>query len=415
MKAETIAIGSELLLGQIVDTNTAFIAQALAENGIELVRTTAVGDDQKRIEDAIRGATGRSSIVITTGGLGPTEDDLTRESVAEVTGRPLRFQRHLMEQIEAIFKRRGFRMAENNKKQAYIPEGSTAIENPKGTAPGFIVDGTSDVILSIPGVPSEMKFLMETTVIPFLRKRFNLQQQVLQYKVLRACGLGESGIGIQIGDLMKENRNPSVGTLASTGDIKIRITAEAENPHEASRLIGDVEQEIRRRLGTLIYGEGDETLQGNLARQLEALNLSLVVVEAFTGGVLSNKLTDTGSRALIEGFVLSSETSQQGFLRLKPDPFNAMRESSKVFAESLARQAQKDSRADLGLSVVAQKQESQAGGEYRFKIVLALATPEGVEIEDHLLGGELVVLRERASIIGLDMVRKHLLKREDQR
>lgn len=415
MKAETIAIGSELLLGQIVDTNTSFIAQGLAENGIELARTTAVGDNPKEMEDVIRGAIGRSPIVITTGGLGPTEDDLTRESVAEVTGHPLRFQPHLMEQIEAIFKRRGFRMAENNKKQAYIPEGAIPIENPKGTAPGFIVDGTRYCIISIPGVPSEMKFLMKTTVIPYLRKRFNLHQQVLQYKVLRACGLGESGIGIQIGDLMKESENPSVGTLASTGDIKIRIAARAENPDEASRLIGDMEREIRRRLGTLIYGENDETLQGNLVRQLERHELSLGVVEVFTGGVLSNKLTGTGSGAFLQGFVLSSEDSQRDFLGMKPDAFHTLKENPKALAESLARQGQKHSRAGLALSVVAQKEENQGGGEYRLKIVYCLATREDVEVEDHLLGGELSVLRERAAIIGLDMLRKHLLTREGRK
>src|SRR4030065_1720086 len=181
MNAEIIAIGSELLLGQIVDTNSAFIAKRLAENGIEMVQTKTVGDDLKRIEESIQDSIHRSSIVITTGGIGPTEDDLTREAIANVTKRPLTFQPALMEQIEAIFKSRGVRMAENNRRQAYIPEGAIAIENPKGTAPGFIVDGQRYVILSIPGVPSEMKFLMETTVIPFLRKRFNLQQQVLQY------------------------------------------------------------------------------------------------------------------------------------------------------------------------------------------------------------------------------------------
>lgn len=411
MKAETIAIGSELLLGQIVDTNTSFIAQDLAENGIELVRSTAVGDNLKFMKDAIREAIGRSPIVITTGGLGPTEDDLTRESVAEVTGRPLRFQPHLMEQIEAIFKRRGFRMSENNRKQAYIPEESIAIENPKGTAPGFIVDGTTYIIISIPGVPSEMKFLMRTTVIPFLRERFKLRQQVLRYKVLRACGLGESGIGIQIGDLMKGSENPAVGTLASIGDIRIRITARAENHDEASRMISGMEQEIRRRLGTLIYGENDETLQGNLVRELENHKLSLTVAEVFTGGVLSNKLADTGSSAFIQGFVFSSESSQRDFLGMNADSFNTLKESPKVFAESLAQQVRKGSQAGFGLSVVAEKEKNQGGGEDRFRIFIALATAEGVEVENHLLGGEPSVLRERASIIGLDMLRKHLLRR----
>jgi len=186
-----------------------------------------------------------------------------------------------------------------------------------------------------------MKFLMETTVIPFLRKRFNLQQQVLQYKVLRACGLGESGIGIQIGDLMKGSENPSVGTLASTGDIKIRIKAKAENPDEASRLITDMEREIRGRLGTLIYGENDETLQGNVVKQLEKYELSLTVVEAFTGGILSNKLADTGSEAFIEGFVLSSENSQRDFLAIKPDPFHTLKENQRLLRNLLLDRSRK--------------------------------------------------------------------------
>src|SRR5512139_2504812 len=165
MKAEIIAIGSELLLGQLVDTNSSFIAKRLAEHGIELTRTSTVGDELSRIEEVLREAIQRSSIVITTGGLGPTEDDLTREGVAKVFQRSLIFQPHLMEQIEAIIKRRGFRMAENNRKQAYIPEGATPIENPKGTAPGFIVEGPHWVTVSIPGVPSEMEYLMEKSVI----------------------------------------------------------------------------------------------------------------------------------------------------------------------------------------------------------------------------------------------------------
>ena len=208
MKAEIVAIGSELLLGQIVDTNSAFIAKRLAENGIEMVQTKTVEDDLSRIEEAIGNSIHRSPIVITTGGIGPTEDDLTRDAIANVAHRPLTFQPHLMEQIEGIIKRRGFRVSENNRKQAYIPEGANPIENPKGTAPGFIVEGPTWVTLTIPGVPSEMEYLMEHAVIPYLRKRFHLEREVIRYKVLRACGIGESALGLQIEDLMKEGRNP---------------------------------------------------------------------------------------------------------------------------------------------------------------------------------------------------------------
>lgn len=410
MKAEIIAIGSELLLGQLVDTNSSYIAKRLAENGIELVQTTTVGDDLQRMKEVIREATERSQIVITTGGIGPTEDDLTREAIAEVFNRPLVFQPHLMVQIEALFKRRGFRMAESNRKQAYIPEGSIPIENPKGTAPGFIVEYSNGSIISIPGVPMEMEYLMENTVIPYLRKRFDIKHQVIQYRVLRACGLGESAIGQQIKDLMKESRNPSVGTLASIGDIRVRITAKADTPEEASSLIKNVEQEIRNRLGTLIYGVDNETLHGNIAKELERLRLRLSVVETFTGGIVSQKLTATGSNSFAQGVVLPSEDSQRQFLNLSSEEFNSLKQDSKRLADSLAQKARNEFIRDLGLALFGKIAEKQGEGEYRIDTYYSLSTYAGMENQEYSLGGELWMARERAAIIGLDMLRKFLLK-----
>jgi nicotinamide-nucleotide amidase len=409
MKAEIIAIGSELLLGQLVDTNSAFIAKRLAEHGIELIQTSTVGDDLSRIEEVLREAIQRSSIVITTGGLGPTEDDLTREAVSEVFQRPLTFQPHLMEQIEAMFKRRGFRMAESNRKQAFIPEGATPIENPKGTAPGFIVEYPGSSIISIPGVPFEMEYLMENAVIPYLRKRFDLRHGVIQYKVLRACGLGESAIGVQIKDLMKEGNNPSVGTLASLGDIKIRITAKASHPEEANTMIQKVEQEIRNRLGSLIYGVNEETLQGKITKELERFKLTLSVVEAFTGGTISQKLVGTLSPSFIHGIVLPSETSQRQFLGLSAEDFNSLQESPIRFADSLGEKGRIESGASLGLAMVGKTGEEQKKGEYRVETYHSLSTADGVENQEHVLGGELWMVRERASIIALDLLRKYLL------
>jgi len=411
MKAEIIAIGSELLLGQIIDTNSSYIAKRLAENGIELVQTTTVGDDLQRMKEVIREAADRSQIVITTGGIGPTEDDLTREVIAEVFQRPLTFQPHLMEQIEALFKKRGFRMVESNRKQAYIPKGSIPIENPKGTAPGFIVEHSNGSIISIPGVPPEMEYLMENTVIPYLRKRFGLKHEIIQYRVLRACGLGESAIGLQIKDLMKESRNPSVGTLASIGDIRIRITAKAENPEEASNLIQKMEQEIRKRLGVLIYGVDNETLQGNIARELEKLNLTLSVVETYTGGIISQKLASTGSTSFVQGVVLPTEASHKGFLSLSSEIFNSLKEDSKRFTDSLAQKARNEFKTDLGLAMFGRILERQGKGEYRIETHYSLSTSAGIENQEYSLGGELWMVRERASIIALDMLRKYLLKK----
>jgi nicotinamide-nucleotide amidase len=410
MKAEIIAIGSELLLGQIIDTNSSSIAKSFIDNGIELSQITAVGDDLLRIKEVIQEAIHRSQIVITTGGLGPTEDDLTREAMAQTIHRPLIFQPHLMEQIEALIKRRGFRMAENNRRQAYIPEGAIPIENPKGTAPGFIVESPHWVTISIPGVPLEMEYLMENKVIPYLRERFNLQYQVIRYRVLRTCGLGESAVGLQIKDLMRESKNPSVGTLASIGDIKIRITSKADNDEEALILIQKMEQEIRNRLGILIYGVDNETLHGNIMKKLEMLGLNLCVVENFTGGIISQKLTSTNSPSFTQGVVLPIDLSQKEFFKMAEEEFNTLYKEPKKLTDLLAKKARNDFKTKLSLATYGKIAEEQGKGEYRIETYYSLSGLCGEERIEHTLGGEIWMIRERASIIALDMLRKYLLK-----
>jgi len=410
MRAEVIAIGSELLLGQIVDTNSSWIAQRLAENGIELVRTTTVEDDLPRIKEVIQEALIRFPIVITTGGIGPTEDDLTREAVAQVTQRHLIFQPHLMGQIESLFKRMGFRMPENNRKQAYIPNGAFPIENPKGTAPGFIVESSDWSIISLPGVPSEMEYLMGKEVIPYLKKRFDIKHQVIRYKVLRACGLGESAIDFQIKDLMR-GRNPSVGTLASVGDIRIRIKAKADNPEEASSLIQEMEREIRNRLGIVIYGVEQETLQGNIVKELERLGLTLSVVETFSGGIITQKLASTESVFFIQGLVLPFEGSQRQFLNLSKEEFVPFDKDPKSLTDTFATKAREEFRTDLGLAMFGKILEEQMKGEYRIETHYSLSTPTGIESQAYPLGGASLIVRERASIIALDLLRKYLLKK----
>ena len=410
MRAEIIAIGSELLLGQITDTNSSWIAQHLSENGIELVRTTTVEDDLPRIIEAIQEALIRSLIIITTGGIGPTEDDLTREAVAQVTQRHLIFQPHLMGQIESLFKRMGFRMPENNRKQAYIPNGAFPIENPKGTAPGFIVESSDWSIISLPGVPSEMEYLMGKEVIPYLKKRFDIKHQVIRYKVLRACGLGESAIDFQIKDLMR-GRNPSVGTLASVGDIRIRIKAKADNPEEASSLIQEMEREIRNRLGIVIYGVEQETLQGNIVKELERLGLTLSVVETFSGGIITQKLASTESVFFIQGLVLPFEGSQRQFLNLSKEEFVPFDKDPKSLTDTFATKAREEFRTDLGLAMFGKILEEQMKGEYRIETHYSLSTPTGIESQAYPLGGASLIVRERASIIALDLLRKYLLKK----
>jgi nicotinamide-nucleotide amidase len=409
VQAELVAIGSELLLGQIVDTNTSFIAKRLAEIGVEVVRTATVGDSLERMEDVLREAIRRSPIVITTGGIGPTEDDLTREAIAKVTGRPLTFQPHLMEQIKALIERRGFKMAENNRVQAFIPEGSIAIENPKGTAPGFIVEGDGYCTATLPGVPSEMQFLLDTTVIPYLRKRFNFTHEVLRYKVLRACGLGESAIGLQIKDLMKESKNPIVGTLAAIGDVRIRITAKADDSEAAAALIDTMEAEIRRRLGILIYGVDDESLHGNTAALLKRSKQRLAVVETFTGGAMAARFAGTGSPVFSQGIVLPDAEAQRGFLGCSADQLDALSAEPARFATALAETGRSRFGVDVALANVGVFRPEEGRPEYKGESHTVLATAKGSIRNVQPLGGELPMLRERATILAIDVLRKSLL------
>lgn len=411
IKAETIAIGSELLLGQIVDTNSSYIGRRLADIGIELVRISAIGDELEQIKETLREALSRSQVIITTGGIGPTEDDLTREAVAEVFGRALTFQPKLMEQIEALFKKRGFRMTENNRKQAFIPEGAIPIENPKGTAPGFIMEYSNGSVITLPGVPSEMEYLLENVVLPYLRSRFQLTREVIQYKVLRACGLGESAIGLQIRDLMKESKNPTVGTLASVGDIKIRITAKAESSEKATKLIEEMEREIRNRLGILIYGVGEETLPGVVAEKLEKLRLTLSVVETLTGGNISQKMTAVRTHSFLQGFILPSMDSQKQFLNFTGDELNLAMNEPLTWTELLAKKGRDQFKTDLTLATFGKVIEELNKEEYRMETFYVLNDEDHFEHIQQPLGGELWMIRERASILALDMLRKYLIKR----
>lgn len=292
MKAEIVSIGTELLLGEIVDTNATHIAQRLREVGLDLHYKTTVGDNEKRIAEVIDHALERVDVVITTGGLGPTVDDVTREGIARATGHPLEFRQELLEQIAERFRRFGVKMSENNRQQAYAPQGSLSIENTAGTAPIFILETDRGVVMTLPGVPREMKHLLEHKLLPWL-KQYIHAPAVIRSRTLRTAGVGESQIDARIGDLMITS-NPTVGLAAHTGQTDIRITAKASNEEEAEALIAPVEKELRRRLGRWIYGTGTEAIEDVVVALLRERDATLASVEVGTGGALAERLQRTG-------------------------------------------------------------------------------------------------------------------------
>jgi nicotinamide-nucleotide amidase len=284
MQAEIVSIGTELLLGEITDTNKVYIAQQLRAIGLDLIYCTTVGDNEARIDEVIDAALNRVDVVITTGGLGPTVDDVTREGIAAATGCPLEFHERLYEEIGERFKRFRNRMSENNRRQAFVPRGARPISNPVGTAPIFILETDRGVVMTLPGVPKEMIYLMEHELIPYLQKAMG-SPSVIKVHVLRTAGIGESQIDERIGDLMI-NSNPTVGLAAHPGHTDIRIAAKAESDDTANALIKPVKEEIIRRLGTFIYGTDDQTLVDTAINLLDQQNLRLVVIEAGTGGCI---------------------------------------------------------------------------------------------------------------------------------
>ena len=296
--AEIITIGTEILLGEIVDTNTRHIALNLRDLGVGLYRTITIGDNVERIAESIRESMQRAEIVITTGGLGPTVDDPTRDAVALAVGVETEFIPELWGQIAKRVSLYGRKPTENQKRQAYVPKGALPIENPVGTAPGFIFETERNAVISLPGVPREMETILHNAVIPYIQKRYDLHE-IIKVRVLRTSGVGEGRIDEKIGDLEKL-RNPTVGLAAHTGVVDIRLAAKAKTEAEANAMIAEVENEIRQRLGKIIFGTDQDKLADVTLAALSKRGWKLVLLESGLEGRLSNQFNKTEDPALIK-------------------------------------------------------------------------------------------------------------------
>ena len=366
--AEIITIGTEILLGEIVDTNTRYIARTLRGMGVDIYRTITIGDNVERIAEAIRHSMDRAEIVITTGGLGPTVDDPTREAVAKAAGVELEFREDLWEQVIAIISRYGRKPSENQKRQAYIPQGAVAIPNPVGTAPCFIVETERNAVISLPGVPNEMEHILHESVIPYLQQRFNLDQ-IIKIRVLHCSGLGEGMIDEKIADFEMLS-NPTVGLAAHTGVVDIRIAAKAKSEAEADRMIADIERQTRERLGDVVFGVDEDTLEDVTLNEVAKRGWTLVGVEAGMDGLLARKIPHT---------VSISDPS--------PDALMAA-----------LRAARADSNADVALGVAMYLKDRAAE--------IALITPKGEKTHRITYGGPPRSLPRWSVNLALDWLRR---------
>lgn len=291
--AEIITIGTEILLGEIVDTNTRYLAKNLRALGVDLYRTITIGDNEERIASAIRNSMQRADIIITTGGLGPTIDDPTRDAIAKALGVETEFREDLWQQVVTTIARYGRKPSENQKRQAYVPRGAIGIQNPVGTAPCFIVETKHNAVISLPGVPNEMEYILHESIIPYLQKRFNLNE-IIKVRVLHCAGLGEGMIDEKIADLEKLS-NPTVGLAAHTGVVDVRIAAKAKSESEANVMIAQIESQVRERLGNVVFGADEDKLEEVVLDMIAKRGWTLTAIESGLDGILARKIPHTVS------------------------------------------------------------------------------------------------------------------------
>ncbi len=406
MNAEIVSIGSELLLGQIVDTNASWIAQRLAESGVNLFYKTTVGDNMDRMVETLDRALDRSDVVITGGGIGPTQDDLTREAIAKVTGREVVTDPDSLVELRERFQKRGFILTKNNERQAQIPSGAIVVKNPNGTAPAFIVETDRGVTISLPGVPFEMKWLVENEVIPYLREKYGLTQMI-HYRILKVADIGESAVDDRIGHLIAESKNPTVGVLAHPGQVDVRIAALAESIEEADKLIDVVDVEVRKLLGDNIFAVDDKTIESVVGELLSSNNATVATCEDLSGGAVASAIQKAADSALLQSSIVNTNDALEKVARDggETPPFADAVER----AAALARAIRKSSGATYGIAVHgAEEGDQRAVNLGKGETHIVVSGPNGERTRHVRSAGRGGPDRQRAAMGALSLFRREL-------
>lgn len=404
-------MGTELLLGQLTDTNSAFIAKSLADSGIDVYGMHAVGDNRERIAAAMRAALDRADGLITSGGLGPTVDDLTKEAVCDALGIDTELHEASLSDIEDTFRQLGRVMRENNRKQALIPRGAKVLANSEGTAPGFVAfreDGK--FIASMPGVPREMKPMLQTELIPFLRSRFALREAV-HTRVLHTVNIAESEIDHRIDDLFRTLANPKIAVLAHGRLCDVKIMAKAASEREARDLIAPVEAQVLERLGDHVYGVDGQSLPGAIHELLQQAGRTVAVAESCTGGSLAAQLTSVGgsSKSFMGGVVAYDNRVKVDVLGVQPATLQQFGAVSEETALEMAEGARTRLHADIGVATTGIAGPSGGTAEKPVGLVwLAIAHANGSRATQAHFPGDRAAIQQRATIAALALLWRFL-------
>jgi len=409
VKAEILSVGTEILLGDIVNTNAQYLAKRLADLGISVYHQSVVGDNPERLFEGFRLALSRADLVITTGGLGPTKDDLTKEIAFEYFGKESVVHEDSLKVLKSHFKDMNRPMTQNNLKQAYFPGDVMVLPNNNGTAPGCIIEEEEKIVVLLPGPPREMKPMFEESVVTYLQK---YQQGVLLSKVLRVVGVGESSAAEILEDILDNQTNPTVAPYAKDGEVTFRITAKADTYEEAAILIEPMEAEIRSRLGSNIYGEGNTTLESVLCEMLVNKNLTIATAESCTGGMVASTLINYPgiSSVFMESAVTYSNEAKINRLGVKAETLDKYGAVSSEVAAEMAQGIAKTAGTKIGLSTTGIAGPEGGSMEKPVGLVYVGLYMNGeVKTKMLRLSGDRQRIRQRATMQLLDWLRRELL------
>ena len=411
MVVELISVGTELLLGNIVNTNTQFLAEKCALLGLTMYHQVTVGDNHDRLAEVIRTALKRSDVIILTGGLGPTEDDLTKEVCAEGMGFPLVEDTHTHERIEEYFRNNIYKVIpDNNWKQAIVPAGCIVLDNDNGTAPGLILEKYGKSAILLPGPPNELYPLFMNQVYPYLQK---LQPEVIRSQMVKICGVGESQVEDKILDLIDKQQNPTIATYAKTGEVHIRVTAKAATEEDAKKLVKPVVKEIKNRFGDYVYStKEEETLEQAVVRLLKKYELTVTTAESCTGGLLAGRIINVpgASEVYNEGFITYSNKAKRKYLDVSKSTLKKYGAVSEQTAREMATGGVFATDSDACVAVTGLAGPDGGSEEKPVGLVyIATYMKDKVNVQKYQFKGNRAKIREQAVVKGLDLLRRSIL------
>lgn len=411
MTVELVCVGTELLLGNIVNTNAAYMAEKCAMLGLSMYYQSVVGDNPGRLEELLKTAKNRSDVIILCGGLGPTQDDLTKETAAKVMKKTLVEDTRAKQEIEAFLTKRGRKITENNWKQALVPEGSIVLYNSNGTAPGIIMEEENTRMILLPGPPNELIPMFEEQVYPYLNK---LQPEIICSKMVKLCGIGESTAETEILDLIEQQENPTVAPYAKTGEVHLRLTARAETKEKAFSMIEPLEQELRKRFGSMIYTDKEDvTLEMAVAKLLSEHHLTVTTAESCTGGLLAGRLVNVPgiSENLKEGYITYSNEAKEKLLGVSHETLEKYGAVSEETVLEMAKGGAKAANADICVSISGIAGPDGGTSEKPVGLVYMCCYCKGkTYTERNIYTGNRSKVREYAVASALTLLRKAILK-----